>query len=312
MLEKENLFNLANRFLNQKIFDFQGPIMFGVPIDIKIKYKVKIIGEIKLIVAGNEKNFVNVEVEILEISPSFLQDFFKTPKDRYELERYYYYFSSNLKESIKNDLMFFNINQHVSIGKIYMKEQKTITEGTSSKKGVTRNIVKDIVSVFKKGEGEYYLPEDINGEVEYDFENINSLFSVEVKIVESENIDGFDIDGGFFSDNDTFEIDIHYNPKFFPELYYELIGELNDVVRHELQHLIQKERGVEMPKKEKDPETYYMQPHEIDAQMAGFRRVSKLRKEPIETTIRRWYLRRPNLSDEQKERLIKKIISTIS
>ena len=38
-----------------------------------------------------------------------------------------------------------------------------------------------------------------------------------------------------------------------------------------------------------DPKVYYTQPHEIDAQVYGFKRLSKLRNEPFEKTVRHWF-----------------------
>jgi hypothetical protein len=133
-------------------------------------------------------------------------------------------------------------------------------------------------------------------------------FNIEVKIDEVDNIEGFELDGGYYDDEDTFEIQIIYNPKFFPENYYDLIGELNELVRHELQHLIQAERGIDRPTDETDPEKYYLQPHEIDAQVAGFKRLSKIRKQPFEKIVRDFFHKNKTLSDEAKERIVSKIL----
>jgi hypothetical protein len=185
-----------------------------------------------------------------------------------------------------------------------------INEGISEKKGIVRKVVQDIIRVFKKGEGEYALPEDISNNMTYDFPNLNTEFTVEVKIDEDNTIEGFDIDGGYYDDEETFEIHIQYNPKFFPETYYDLIGELNEIVRHELQHLIQSERGINRPTDETDPEKYYLQPHELDAQIAGFKRLSKIRKEPFEKTVINWFNKNKTLGDDAKERIINVILKT--
>ena len=56
---------------------------------------------------------------------------------------------------------------------------------------------------------------------------------------------------------------------------------------------------------------YYKQPHEIPAELKGFKRVNKLRKEPIEKTIKDWFERNKsnhNLNKADVEELTKFLI----
>jgi hypothetical protein len=86
---------------------------------------------------------------------------------------------------------------------------------------------------------------------------------------------------------------------------------LNEVIRHELQHVIQYERGDELPNDEEDPEKYYSQNHELEAQIKGLKRISKLKREPFEKSVRDWFddnEKKHRLSSEAKERVIQKIL----
>ena len=70
----------------------------------------------------------------------------------------------------------------------------------------------------------------------------------------------------------------------------ELHFELNELIRHELEHIIQIERGDDIPEKEpKQPIKYYSQPHELQAQIAGFKRRAKKERKPLEDVIRNWF-----------------------
>jgi hypothetical protein len=57
---------------------------------------------------------------------------------------------------------------------------------------------------------------------------------------------------------------------------------------------------------------YYLQPHEISAQLKGFRRLSKLRNIPIEQIIIDWFETHQDIHDlneKDKEIIIKKLIN---
>jgi len=87
------------------------------------------------------------------------------------------------------------------------------------------------------------------------------------------------------------------------------------VTAHEIEHIYQ--NAWERPDDEIDPfennpderptgKEYYKQPHEVPAELAGFRRINRLRKEPIEKTIRDWFNRNKNvhqLNDEDIDEL---------
>ena len=58
---------------------------------------------------------------------------------------------------------------------------------------------------------------------------------------------------------------------------------MNDIVTHELTHIKQSYSG-ELPKKDNQESglKYYSQPHEIEAQYRGFKRLAKLQKKTFD------------------------------
>lgn len=314
-MEKKEFYDMINGMIGDKVFQYEGPIMGGVNLESVINFKFKIIGDVKLLHMGQPTNYVGINVSVLSITPPQFDDLIPNLDNSFEIKDRMYYTATKLENEIWGVLRYFSVEDTPIItsirftGKRYRDNyMKNITEGTSEKKGIVRKLVQDIIKVFKQGEGEYDLPEDISNEMTYSFRGLNTDFTMEVKIDENENIEGFELDGGYYDDNDTFEIHVMYNPNFFPETYYDLIGELNELVRHELQHLIQAERGVDRPTDETDPEKYYLQPHEIDAQVAGFKRLSKIRKQPFEKIVRDYFHKNKTLSDAAKERIVSAIL----
>ena len=158
---------------------------------------------------------------------------------------------------------------------------------------VIRAIVKDIISVFKQEEdGEFYLPNYINDDKDfYNFTNFENNLSVEVSINPNIDVDDFIVDGNYWGSDDIMEIIIDYNPDVKSKILYDLVGELNQVVAHEIRHIDQRNKktfDLDGPEEE-DPYEYYTQPHEIDAQVFGFKRLSKIAKKPYEIVVKNWF-----------------------
>jgi hypothetical protein len=183
----------------------------------------------------------------------------------------------------------------------------------SKNDSLIRQIVKDIITIFKKeSEGEYYLPEEIReDEIEYKFFNIT--ISIELIIEQNKNIDGYMVNADFFRDDDIIVIKIVYNPENKNQLLYDLIGELNELVSHELRHLHQ--RDTEMFNLDVDDRRtsfeYYSSPEEIDAQVEGFKRMKKITKRPFEELVRNWFRTHEdihNLSNQEQQQVIKMIL----
>jgi len=184
------------------------------------------------------------------------------------------------------------------------------------RRDVIRQIVKDLVVVFKENqEGDFYLPEYFTDRsMIYSFPGFSEDLVVEFRISVNESIDNFIVDANYYNDEDIIEISVEYNPKNKREMMYDLIGELNEIVAHEIRHVDQQNKGLYDldVEGEEDPFKYYTQPHEIDAQIFGFNRLSRLTKRPFEEVVRNWYNTHKDihrLSDEQTEEVINKLLS---
>ena len=218
-------------------------------------------------------------------------------------------------DTIVEELVF-QIKEHLA------ERGTLILEGVIVESSVTdrpvREIVRTLVNIVKSQEtGTHYLPEDISedGETfEYSFKKIPE-FSIEFNYEIDHAVDGeYKIDGQIH-DDDTIIIDLIINPNNYPQSMYDIVADLNDIVAHEIEHIYQ--NAWERPKDEIDPfennpderptgKEYYKQPHEVPAELAGFRRINRLRKEPIEKTIRDWFNRNRNvhqLNDEDIDEL---------
>jgi hypothetical protein len=160
------------------------------------------------------------------------------------------------------------------------------------RRNVIRTLVKDIITVFKsEDEGEYYLPNYLDKEDFYNFLDFNHDLVVELNLIEDTSLGGFKLDAHLWRDEDVIEVTITYDPNMKTNITFKLIGELNEVIGHEIRHIDQKYRNlfdINVPE-EKDPYKYYTQPHEIDAQVFGFRRLSKLTKRPFEVVVKEWF-----------------------
>lgn len=180
---------------------------------------------------------------------------------------------------------------------------------------VIRQIVRDIVTIFKKNQtGEFGLPEDLYPELHvYDFKQLSSPFQVYLEIENDESVDGFDVDADYYRDEDLIYVTIKTNPKYATSVMYDLVGELNELIAHELEHVRQHESGYEFPRREpKKPTKYYTQSHELDAQRKGFKRRSKLAKLNYEELVRKWFeenKHKHNMNPQEAEKVIQRILS---
>jgi hypothetical protein len=191
--------------------------------------------------------------------------------------------------------------------------KKSIILESAKLKGEIRTIVRDIIDIFKKeNEGEFYLPSDLRtNEEEYSFPKFN--LQVELIIQESNDVDDFLVNAELYREEGVIAVIIVYNPENKNKVIYNLIGELNEIIAHELRHIYQQTFGthnldIEEPE---DPFEYYTQPHELDAQVAGFKRMSQITKRPFEEVVRNWFKTHKSfhyLNDDQVEKVIKMIL----
>ena len=192
---------------------------------------------------------------------------------------------------------------------------KSLLNENNNKREEIRKIVRDIISIFKKNdEGEFYLPEDITDEQFYDFNKIEALLTIELTITIDDEIDTFEVDADWVSEDDVIQLTIKYNSENKKRLLYDLSGELNEIIAHEIRNIDQETTGsynTKVSKLLKTEKKYYTKPHELDAQIFGFKRISKLTKTPFDIVVKRWFNTHKNLhqmNDKDVKYVIEKIM----
>jgi hypothetical protein len=298
MLTEKQL-DRINKLLSDRTFKFKGLIIPDLPESLisDIDYKFKIDGYRKMTSVGEEYDYAKLNVVITGLNDKFSQLLF-TPEDNEQgqmiarsFENRLYKFYSDLNLEMTRFLRIFDENIRTTIDSLTFDVQKPITESNMSRMSriAVRTTVKDILNVIKNNEpGEFYLPGE-DGE-EYSFTNLPFTYSVELYVEIDNNLDGYSIGGNFSSEDDVIEIDIKFNPKTLRKNIYNIIGELNDIVGHELEHGFQyMTEGKVYQEPPSDSLGYYTQPDEIKAQRVGLRRLAKLRKLPFNGVVSEWF-----------------------
>jgi hypothetical protein len=225
-----------------------------------------------------------------------------------------------MNEKLTDFLQYFGVEKKAICTRVINEvaedklNESILVEGKLDK--LTRVLVKDIINFFKyQREGEFTLPEDINGdEMVYTYPGIEG-FVIKLNLELSDDVDTVDVDAELRYDDDDVIVTIISNPNAGYSILEELSHELNEVIRHELEHVKQHDEGFETPEEEtEDPEIYYTQQHELEAQRAGFNRKSKTTKLDFETLVRNWFEKNPHkhrLNPTQKEKVIAKILNNV-
>jgi hypothetical protein len=312
--------NRLNKFLENKTFNYQGLMIFNTRTIVDLDYKFEIIGYTKRISVGQYYDYINISLTIFNFRDKLSQLIFSS-NDTKEQEFWKSFFDNNLfffKQQIlgdiRNILINFDPNIKIHIGKINIElpEKENIQEQKMTRYAI-RNVVKDIVKILKtEEEGDYTLPDNDYGGG-YEFDRFPVEFSVDLYVSHDDSFDGYKLNAEYSPEDDTIEISIVYNPSDLKTSLYEIIGELNEVLAHELEHSLQEYRGEfdDDDDEETDPLKYYLQAHEIPAQVAGFKRLSRLRKVPFETVVRNWFKTHGEihqLNDKEQKIVINKLL----
>lgn len=223
-----------------------------------------------------------------------------------------------MNDKIQNFLQYFGIDKKVICTRVINEvepkkmNESLIVEGELDK--LTRKLVQDIVKFFKHQRvGEFSLPEDMGvDDMVYTYPGFEG-FTIGLDLQTSNDVETVDVDGDLYYDDDLIVITIISNPKAGYSILEELTQELNEVVRHELEHIRQHDEGYEFPDEEpKNPEDYYTQQHELEAQRAGFDKRAKTEKSDFETLVRGWFEKNSHkhrLNPSQKEKVIQQIVN---
>lgn len=223
-----------------------------------------------------------------------------------------------VNEKLSDFLQYFGVDKKAICTKIINElaegklSESLILEGQLDK--LTRKLVQDVVKFFKHQRvGEFSLPEDLAvDDMVYTYSGFYG-FTIDLDLQTSNEVDTVDVDGELYYEDDSLVIRIISNPKVTYSILEELTQELNEVIRHELEHIKQHDEGYEFPEKEhENPEDYYTQQHELEAQRAGFNKRVKTEKSDFESLVRNWFKKNPHkhtLKPNQQEKVIQQIIN---
>lgn len=109
-MDNENFIKIANRVIKDKTFRYTGRLYDEVPMEVEIDFKLKILGNLSLISVGQSKNFIGLDITILDIEPKFLKGMIKNiENNQYEIGRDMYHFKTKMEEYISSVLKIFGI-----------------------------------------------------------------------------------------------------------------------------------------------------------------------------------------------------------
>ena len=141
----------------------------------------------------------------------------------------------------------------------------------------------------------------------------DDMYDLEISlmIAPSKKVDDFLIDGNFCHEDLSIEIGLIYNPDKEKALYW-MNWALNEILAHEICHYHQWLDG-RLPrsrKKELPPSKYYLQRHEVEAQIAGWERVAQMTGDTPERSAEIWFGRNSyfhGMEEKQWKKIIQKI-----
>lgn len=331
---------VLKKFFLNNTFVIQNPMEHTHQLNFNLNVKVRI-NEIQETISTSSNNDnlslkMNIDIIVLpsgEMANKVFNVFWNFQNFEKEVTHvkdieYLRWFFHPLTNLVENVLKYFSIDLTViNVDRIINEtESETLTEGfimESRYDGVVRQLVSDIISIYKENkEGDFTLPEDLStnrkpnkddDSVTYKFKGIENEFTVELKLFNDDSIESFDLDANYYPDDDVIEVIIISNSDAENEHMQELIGDLNETIRHELEHIYQHQKSYPFPKKEpKKPFKYYTQQHELEAQHAGFNRRARKEKRPIEDIIRSWFKKNQSkhkLTQTEIDKVISKILN---
>ena len=317
MILGEKLKDGINRFLEKHSFEIQFPLDFEGLEYANVTVKVHLIDINHYKLNGNWTPHLRYSLSIESTNNNIVNLMFSNDETITPTSPYFFKLSNKVDNVLIKFLQFFGIKMPVRCLKIINNSTNKINEELIVEEkydSVTKKLVKDILLTLKhQREGEFVLPEDISDEMVYTFPQFDGEFTINLNLSTSEDVKDVDVDGEYYKGEDTIDINITTNPNIDRQLLEKLYHELNDVVRHEIQHIIQYESGYNFPKREpKKPLKYYTQKHELEAQIAGFKRRAKKEKKPFETVVRDWFRNnslKHNMTPNDTEKVINLILN---
>lgn len=303
-----------NNVLSNKTLTWCGHFLGQVFDEHCYSFKIQVNKIKDMIVVGewSETIFVNVTV-LLETNNPIYQ-FISVIQDRNfdagGILNKFSHLKHGLEKEIQKLIKSFGFKSVIveDIKYVMVNTEKNITEGhiRDTVRDIIRNIIMDIKQDIKANKVTKFGPYNIGG----------SPITVQLKLNLTDSdklLKPFDIDGDWDDNKQQINIDVDVDDSAGSEILYDLIGELNDIVVHELEHKKQYVNNYEFSDKEyTQPLRYYTQPHEIEAQLAGFKRKAKLQKKPLDDVMMDFFVKRKkkyNLSKNTIDKIINRIKS---
>lgn len=312
---------LYNKYLNKKIFEIENPMGDHLP-GFPVKVKMIVVGEKEYITGGNIVNFLTYKIIVLPSGQinKFIDVLMNGKKDKVLTTTTPELSVLRLKcnEQLDSFLSLMGEDRPtISIGirneydeNMNESMKEILTEDVYDK--ITNKVVHDIINLVRyQRDGDFELPSDISDDEFYHFDELLNDFSVEVFLRQSDDVETFDADANYYRDDDVIEVIITTNPDSKNTILQDLVYELNELVRHELEHVKQHESGYDFPKNPKSSHKYYGQFHELEALRAGFRKKAKKEKKDLEFVVRDWFEKNKHkyiMKPKQTENIINRIL----
>jgi hypothetical protein len=311
-----------NNFLSEYTFKVDDPLGDVAPREMYAVVKVELTGTKEMYRAGDKMTFITYTTFIQPSSPMMNTLTGLLMRDQKELELdnqdlTFYVLNNRISDQLQRFLLYWGVENPVICTKVINETSDNINESLIMEgkyDRIVRQIVNDILSVFKnKKIGNYQLPDDLREtESYYDYSELGKGYSLNLSIKENEDVETFEVEGDLYYKDDVIDIEILVNPNSGNEILNDLVNELNEVVRHEIEHILQYQGGRRARKEVLDKYKYYTHKYELGAQKAGFKRRARREKNNMETLVRNWFKKYPHkhtLNPEQQEKVIQKILS---
>lgn len=308
-----------NKFLSKHTFKVDDPFgsLFS---NLFADVKIQIAGTKEMTRIGDLTTYITYTLIVRDGSPLLKTYLGALMNDKKELVVSYstinfYVLFNKMDEQLENFLRYWDINNPVMCTKIINETNREINESiqmSNEFNDITKILVDDILRVYKsEKEGSFRLPEYFDEDEMVYIHPIIDGYTINLELKISEDVEDFEVDGDLRYDDDEIDIQIVTNPNMSEESMDDLIGELIETVRHEIEHIIQIDNGQRRSKEPEEPEDYYTQNKELGAQKAGFRMMSQEKNVDFETLVRRWFKKYPHkhrLTPDQEERVIQKVL----
>lgn len=295
----EKAIEKINRILEDKTFNYTGELLRDLDCD--IDFKIQLMGYRNMIRAGTEYPYMRVRIIFTKFKDRVSNLIFKIHSDNKTINTDILNKMLNIKLGIENYLssvlsLFDNDNnENVVIDDIKVTAAFQTLQEQKVPALAIRTVIRDIITVLKSGKtDEAMLPYDLRGEETYQIMNFPEFdVFLDIRQVDFEEIPSgadYSITSSYVSEGQQLQILILYVPDRLNKSMSSIVGNLNDDIAHELQHMRQDNEGrLDLGTYRGSKLGYFLQPDELEAQYYGFKRKSKLMGVPVTDLIDDWF-----------------------